>query len=86
VKHANMEHRLVYPHLFKQKVVLLPFFSVFKSSLFPLISTQGDKESAFLVYEKAIAVEKEKEQSQLLPTLLIQYSRFLYMVGVSSKD
>ncbi|KAM0871484.1 hypothetical protein ACQ4PT_039374 [Festuca glaucescens] len=40
----------------------------------------GDKESACLVYEKAIAVEKEKEQSQLLPTLLIQYSRFLYMV------
>jgi pre-mRNA-processing factor 39 len=43
---------------------------------------QGDKESACLVYEKAIAAEKEKEQSQLLPALLIQYSRFLYMVGV----
>ena len=43
---------------------------------------QGDKESACLVYEKAIAAEKEKEQSQLLPTLLIQYSRFLYMVSV----
>ncbi|VAI53145.1 unnamed protein product [Triticum turgidum subsp. durum] len=41
----------------------------------------GDKESACLVYEKAIAAEKEKEQSQLLPMLLIQYSRFLYMVG-----
>ncbi|CAM0871886.1 unnamed protein product [Alopecurus aequalis] len=40
----------------------------------------GDKESACLVYEKAIAAEKEKDQSQLLPTLLIQYSRFLYMV------
>lgn len=40
----------------------------------------GDKESACLVYEKAIGAEKEKEQSQLLPTLLIQYSRFLYMV------
>lgn len=47
-----------------------------------LISFQGDKESACLVYEKAIAAEKEKEQSQLLPMLLIQYSRFLYMVSV----
>ncbi|KAL5219139.1 hypothetical protein ABZP36_019823 [Zizania latifolia] len=37
----------------------------------------GDKESACLVYEKAIAAEKEKERSQILPTLLIQYSRFL---------
>ncbi|KAI4967096.1 hypothetical protein ZWY2020_031053 [Hordeum vulgare] len=40
----------------------------------------GDKESACLVYEKAIAAEKEKEQSQFLPMLLIQYSRFLYMI------
>ncbi|XP_062216513.1 pre-mRNA-processing factor 39-1-like [Phragmites australis] len=39
----------------------------------------GDKESACLVYEKAIATEREKEQSQLLPTLLIQYSRFLFL-------
>jgi pre-mRNA-processing factor 39 len=39
----------------------------------------GDKESACLVYEKAIAAEREKEQSQLLPVLLIQYSRFLFL-------
>ncbi|CAL4921418.1 unnamed protein product [Urochloa decumbens] len=39
----------------------------------------GDKESACSVYEKAIACEREKEQSQLLPTLLILYSRFLFL-------
>ncbi|EEE58564.1 hypothetical protein OsJ_09874 [Oryza sativa Japonica Group] len=37
----------------------------------------GDKESACSIYEKAIAAEKEKDRSQILPTLLIQYSRFL---------
>jgi hypothetical protein len=46
---------------------------------------QGDKESACLVYEKAIAAEREKEQSQLLLTLLIQYSRFLFLVGLYQK-
>ncbi|AQL08879.1 Tetratricopeptide repeat (TPR)-like superfamily protein [Zea mays] len=39
----------------------------------------GDKELSCSVYEKAIAAEKGKEQSQLLPTLLIQYSRFLFL-------
>ncbi|KAF8717970.1 hypothetical protein HU200_025435 [Digitaria exilis] len=39
----------------------------------------GDKESACSVYEKVIAAEREKDQSQLLPTLLIQYSRFLFL-------
>ncbi|KAJ1298242.1 hypothetical protein BS78_01G438800 [Paspalum vaginatum] len=39
----------------------------------------GDKESACSVYDKAIAAEREKEQSQLLPALLIQYSRFLFL-------
>ncbi|PWZ53817.1 hypothetical protein Zm00014a_016290 [Zea mays] len=40
----------------------------------------GDKELSCSVYEKVIAAEKGKEQSQLLPTLLIQYSRFLFLV------
>lgn len=75
-----MEHRLVSPTS-QTKSGLVALLSVVRSSLFHLISMQGDKESACLVYEKAIAAEKEKEQSQLLPTLLIQYSRFLYMVG-----
>ncbi|ONL94523.1 Tetratricopeptide repeat (TPR)-like superfamily protein, partial [Zea mays] len=39
----------------------------------------GDKELSCSVYEKVIAAEKGKEQSQLLPTLLIQYSRFLFL-------
>jgi hypothetical protein len=46
---------------------------------------QGDKECACLVYEKAISAEREKEHSQLLPTLLIQYSRFLFLVGLYQK-
>ncbi|KAJ3682409.1 hypothetical protein LUZ60_014982 [Juncus effusus] len=40
----------------------------------------GEKESAFGIYEKEIAVEQAKEQSQLLPMLIVQYSRFLYLV------
>ncbi|WVZ55947.1 hypothetical protein U9M48_006544 [Paspalum notatum var. saurae] len=39
----------------------------------------GDKESACSVYDTAIAAERGKEQSLLLPTLLIQYSRFLFL-------
>jgi hypothetical protein len=46
---------------------------------------QEDKESACLVYEKAISAEREKEHSQLLPMLLIQYSRFLFLVGLYQK-
>uniref|UniRef100_J3LLA6 Suppressor of forked domain-containing protein n=1 Tax=Oryza brachyantha TaxID=4533 RepID=J3LLA6_ORYBR len=46
----------------------------------------GDKESACLVYEKAIAAEKEKDQSRILPILLIQYSRFLSLaIGEAEK-
>ncbi|XP_058101436.1 pre-mRNA-processing factor 39-1-like isoform X2 [Magnolia sinica] len=41
----------------------------------------GNTEAAFSVYEEAIAVERGKEQSLVLPTLLIQYSRFLYLVA-----
>ncbi|XP_042394457.1 pre-mRNA-processing factor 39-like isoform X1 [Zingiber officinale] len=40
----------------------------------------GEKEAAFSIYERAINAEQEKEHSQLLPLLLIQYSRFLYLV------
>ncbi|KAG9446828.1 hypothetical protein H6P81_012956 [Aristolochia fimbriata] len=41
----------------------------------------GNKEAAFSVYEEAIKVERGKEQSQILPMLLVQYSRFLYLVS-----
>jgi hypothetical protein len=41
---------------------------------------QGEKEAAFSVYENAIATEQEKEQSVILPMLLIQYCRFLHLV------
>ncbi|KAG1361886.1 pre-mRNA-processing factor 39 [Cocos nucifera] len=40
----------------------------------------GDKDAAFSIYEKAIAAEQEKGQSQILPMLLVQYSRFVYLV------
>ncbi|KAL6648586.1 hypothetical protein ACP70R_012810 [Stipagrostis hirtigluma subsp. patula] len=65
-----------YQHLYSE---LCPGFleAVVKHSNMEL--RLGDKESACLVYEKTIAAEREKEQSQLLPTLLIQYSRFLFL-------
>ncbi|XP_074575508.1 pre-mRNA-processing factor 39-1-like isoform X3 [Curcuma longa] len=40
----------------------------------------GEKEAAFSIYESAINAELEKEHSQLLQLLLIQYTRFLYLV------
>ncbi|KAF6136097.1 hypothetical protein GIB67_000501, partial [Kingdonia uniflora] len=39
----------------------------------------GNKEDAFSSCEQAIATENGKEQSQLLPMLFVQYSRFLYL-------
>ncbi|KAK3150830.1 hypothetical protein QOZ80_3AG0238360 [Eleusine coracana subsp. coracana] len=68
--------RAEYQHLYSE---LCPGFleAIVKHSNMEL--RLGDKESACLVYEKAIAAEREKEQSQLLPTLLIQYSRFLFL-------
>ncbi|XP_068653463.1 pre-mRNA-processing factor 39-1 [Aristolochia californica] len=41
----------------------------------------GNKEAAFSIYEEAIKIERGKEQSQILPMLLLQYSRFLYLVS-----
>ncbi|GLU07813.1 hypothetical protein SLE2022_247590 [Rubroshorea leprosula] len=41
----------------------------------------GNLEDAFSLYEQAIAIEKGKEQSQMLPMLYAQYSRFLYLVS-----
>ncbi|KAI3943912.1 hypothetical protein MKW92_025835 [Papaver armeniacum] len=41
----------------------------------------GNTEEAFSLYEQAIATEKGKEQSQILPMLFVQYSRFLYLVA-----
>nr|XP_043609166.1 pre-mRNA-processing factor 39 isoform X2 [Erigeron canadensis] len=41
---------------------------------------QGNLEDACSLYEQTIAIEKGKEQSQTLPLLFAQYSRFLYMV------
>jgi pre-mRNA-processing factor 39 len=68
--------RAEYQHLYS---VLCPGFleAIVKHS--NMEHRLGDKESACSVYEKAIAAEREKEQSQLLPTLLIQYSRFLFL-------
>lgn len=41
----------------------------------------GNLEIAASLYEQAIAIEKGKEQSQTLPLLFAQYSRFLYLVS-----
>ncbi|KAI8523127.1 hypothetical protein RHMOL_Rhmol13G0050000 [Rhododendron molle] len=40
----------------------------------------GNREDACYVYEQAIAIEKGKEDSQTLPFLFAQYSRFLHLV------
>ncbi|WOL10648.1 pre-mRNA-processing factor 39 isoform X1 [Canna indica] len=40
----------------------------------------GEKDAALSVYERAISAEQAKEHSQLLPLLLIQYTRFLHLV------
>ncbi|KAI3514562.1 hypothetical protein L1887_13079 [Cichorium endivia] len=40
----------------------------------------GNLEDACCLYEQTIAIEKGKEQSQILPFLFAQYSRFLYLV------
>lgn len=45
---------------------------------------QGKLEDAFSLYEQAIAIEKGKEHSQTLPMLFAQYSRFVYLVGLSA--
>ncbi|KAL8530185.1 hypothetical protein ACS0TY_007302 [Phlomoides rotata] len=41
----------------------------------------GKLEDAYSLYEQAIAIEKGKEQSQTLPMLFAQYSRFVYLVS-----
>ncbi|XP_010264873.1 PREDICTED: pre-mRNA-processing factor 39 isoform X2 [Nelumbo nucifera] len=41
----------------------------------------GNMEDALTLYEQAIATEKGKEQSQTLPMLFVQYSRFSFLVG-----
>ncbi|XP_078427792.1 tetratricopeptide repeat (TPR)-like superfamily protein isoform X2 [Wolffia australiana] len=40
----------------------------------------GSREAAFSIYEEAIAAERGKELSQVLPMLLVQYSRFQFLV------
>ncbi|KAK6164416.1 hypothetical protein DH2020_001280 [Rehmannia glutinosa] len=41
----------------------------------------GNLEDACSLYEQAIAIEKGKEQSQTLPLLFAQYSRFIFLVS-----
>ncbi|KAF2307137.1 hypothetical protein GH714_025041 [Hevea brasiliensis] len=42
----------------------------------------GNLKDAFSLYEQAIAIEKGKEHSQVLPMLYAQYSRFLYLAFI----
>ncbi|XP_010556865.1 PREDICTED: pre-mRNA-processing factor 39-like [Tarenaya hassleriana] len=41
----------------------------------------GNLDDAFSLYEQAIAIEKGKEHSPILPILYAQYSRFTYLVS-----
>ncbi|XP_073142217.1 pre-mRNA-processing factor 39-1 isoform X1 [Henckelia pumila] len=41
----------------------------------------GNLEAAYSIYEQAIAIEKGKENSQTLPLLFAQYSRFLLLAS-----
>ncbi|CAN1270163.1 Pre-mRNA-processing factor 39-1 [Linum perenne] len=41
----------------------------------------GNLEDSYSLYEQAIAIEKGKEQSQVLPMLYAQYSRFVYLAS-----
>ncbi|KAI5599967.1 hypothetical protein POPTR_002G257100v4 [Populus trichocarpa] len=41
----------------------------------------GNLEDAFSLYEQAIAIEKGKEHSQVLPALYAQYARFVYLAS-----
>ncbi|CAK7333903.1 unnamed protein product [Dovyalis caffra] len=41
----------------------------------------GNHEDAFSLYEQAIAIEKGKEHSQVLPALYAQYARFIYLAS-----
>ncbi|CAI0434610.1 unnamed protein product [Linum tenue] len=41
----------------------------------------GNLETSFSLYEQAISIEKGKEQSQVLPMLYAQYSRFVYLAS-----
>ncbi|XP_065875544.1 pre-mRNA-processing factor 39-1 [Euphorbia lathyris] len=43
----------------------------------------GNPNDAVSLYEQAIAIEKGKEHSQVLPMLYAQYSRFLYLVSIN---
>ncbi|CAN0897658.1 Pre-mRNA-processing factor 39-1 [Linum grandiflorum] len=42
---------------------------------------RGNLEDSFSLYEQAISIEKGKEQSQVLPMLYAQYSRFVYLAS-----
>lgn len=42
---------------------------------------QGNAETAYNIFEEAIATERQKDQSQMLPILYLQYSRFLLLVS-----
>lgn len=77
IKHANMEHRLVrfFDWFSLYRLTMLLSFSYCLSSIL-----QGKLEDACSLYEQAISIEKGKEQSQTLPLLFAQYSRFVFLV------
>lgn len=78
-----MEHRLVrwLKVAFEDSLwsfmshIIIVFFVLFLNLIL-----QGNREDACYVYEQAIAIEKGKEDSQTLPFLFAQYSRFLHLV------
>ncbi|XP_026395144.1 probable serine/threonine-protein kinase mps1 isoform X3 [Papaver somniferum] len=41
----------------------------------------GNNEAAYIIYEKALEIAKEKQMAHVLPTLYVHFSRFKYMVN-----
>ncbi|KAL5990333.1 hypothetical protein ACLOJK_011231 [Asimina triloba] len=73
---ARVEYQLLYSELSPS---MLEAIIKHASMEYRLDSEPGNLDAALGVYEKAIATEKGKEQSQILPMLLVQYSRFLHL-------
>lgn len=75
-REANMEKRLVRDILYA-----LSFFLVEKYSQLLIYFCQGNFGAASYVYEKALEMAKEKQNSHTLSILYAHFSRFKYMVG-----
>lgn len=55
-------------------------FNIFFQVIYIVFFLQGNKDTAFSIYEEAISSEHSKEHTQMLPFLFVQYSRFTFLV------